>query len=283
MTKKSIIFGSNGMAGHIISDYLKTLGWSICNVETNYLSCEKIDVSKDKDRLDIILRSNQDVDCVINATRYLVKQSELNLTDAIYINSWFPHYLERHYKDSNIKVINIGTDCVFSGAQGNYRERDRKDGIGNYALTKALGELSNKKDLTIRTAIIGPEVESAEPELFHWFMQQTGDVNGYTNAFCSGLTTLELAKFISQIVDTSISGIYHLCNIKKISKYDILKLIKHVWKKNNVNVKEYALDYGIDKSLVTTRSDFKYIVPSYQKMFEELKDYMNSKKGVYKY
>lgn len=283
MTKKAIVFGSNGMSGHIISDCLKVLGWSIYNVEINYSSCSNIDIDKDKAGLDIILNNNKDVDCVISVARYLVKQSEQNITDAIYVNSWFPHYLERYYKDSKTKIIHLSTDCVFSGFCGNYKERDNKDGIGNYAVTKSLGEIINKKDLTIRTAIIGPEIETNESELFDWFMKQTGDINGYSNAFCSGLTTLELAKFISQIIDNPISGIYHLCNDKKISKIDLLKLIKIIWKKNDVNIKDYELTYSVDKSLVNTRTDYKYTVPSYQKMFEELKQYMDTKKDTYKY
>ena len=59
---------------------------------------------------------------------------------------------------------------------------------------KDLGEIMNKNHLTLRTSVIGPELKRDGEELFHWFMSQTGEVNGFTKAIWSGVTTLILAK-----------------------------------------------------------------------------------------
>ena len=90
------------------------------------------------------------------------------------------------------------------------------DGISNYSRTKALGEINQNDALTIRTSVVGPQLKDGS-ELFHWFMKQSGEINGYKKAFWSGITTLELAKGIEWSIYNDINGIYNLTNNKKIS------------------------------------------------------------------
>ena len=63
----------------------------------------------------------------------------------------------------------------------------------DYGLSKFLGEVTNTKNvLTLRTSFIGHEIQMLS--LLEWFLNQSGDVCGYSKAFYSGLTTVEVAR-----------------------------------------------------------------------------------------
>ena len=53
----------------------------------------------------------------------------------------------------NFKLIHFSTDCVFDGKIGLYKETDIPLPQDFYGLSKLLGELKSKKNLTIRTSI----------------------------------------------------------------------------------------------------------------------------------
>src|SRR5690606_27782525 len=107
-------------------------------------------------------------------------------------------------------LIHISTDCVFSGKKGDYIETDQKDGSSVYAQSKSLGEITGDNILTIRTSIIGPELKNNGIGLFHWFMSQQGQIQGYSNVFWNGVTTLELAKVIHRLINKQMDGLIHI-------------------------------------------------------------------------
>lgn len=268
------------MAGYIISRYLGSLKKYqiidlICDSSFENQDCF-IDIY-DKELLYKTIYQHKP-DIIINCLRLLIEESETNPDKAIYYNSYIPHYLSKIGKKINSKVIQLSTDCVFSGKTGNYNENDFKDGENVYARTKSLGELINDTDLTIRTSFIGPNINNKNEELFHWFMMQKGEINGYRNVFWSGITTLELAKSIHKAIDLNITGLYHLVSEKKISKYDLLNLIKKIWEKNDVVINKYESAI-IDKSLTDNRNLIE--VGDYETMFRELYNWMICNKDLY--
>ena len=101
----------------------------------------------------------------------------------------------------------MSTDCVFSGKTGGYDESSLRDGETFYDRSKALGELENQKDLTFRNSIIGPDLNEEGIGLFNWFMKQTGEINGYTKAMWTGVTTLTLAKAMESAVQQGLTGL----------------------------------------------------------------------------
>jgi dTDP-4-dehydrorhamnose reductase len=277
--KKILLLGSAGMAGQVLKLELLKLKDEIELVDvarTNKTSKPKIllDITNFTQLEDII--SNSNFDFIINCVGLLNNYAEKNPDQAILINSYLPHYLEKLTSKSSTKVIHISTDCVFSGKSGGYKESDLKDGIGFYAQSKALGEIINNKDLTIRTSIIGPDVNINGIGLFKWILNQRGIINGYTRAFWSGVTTIQLAKFIIEIINRSSipTGLVHLTNNTKISKFDLLKSIKNVFELKNIEIIEY-INYEVDKSFVNTRDDVNLKVPTYMDMILEMREWMN--------
>ena len=187
--------------------------------------------------------------------------------------------MEAKTKNTNTKVIHISTDCVFSGVEGGYTEKSFKNGKGFYAQSKALGELDNTKDLTFRTSIIGPELNTNGIGLFHWFANQTGTINGYTNAYWTGITTIELLEAIKQAISENLTGLYHLVFDQKISKCELLNIIN---KEFSLGLNVIPNDkYSIDKSLINTRNDFGFKEKSYEAMINEMHSWILMNKELY--
>lgn len=291
---KILILAAAGMAGHVVASILEKnkdleiLKTSRCGesiTESNTVHLEL----KDQDKLNTVI-NNFAPDYIISCAGILVNSSDNNPAEAIYINSYLPQYLNKLSETLGFKLIHISTDCVFSGSKGQYTEQDTPDATNAYGRTKTLGEIDNNKNLTIRTSIIGPELKPNGTGLMHWFFNQSGDIKGFTKAIWSGVTTLELAKFIVHIIklelDTNnsfnLTNIYHLTNNSSINKYDLLNLIKTQFKISHINIQPDD-NYNANKSFISTRDikNLNYSVPSYADMITELYNHMAAHKDLY--
>lgn len=285
--KKLLILGATGMAGHVVYTYLNEAGKydiaTVCHsgkIEPNSYELDVYDNAKLKEIIE-----NEKPDAVINSIGVLIKGSRNNPANAIYVNAYFPHKLSEilHSVLPDSKVIHISTDCVFSGAEGNYKDTDIKNALDTYGMTKNLGELINDKDLTIRTSIIGPELKKNGEGLMHWVFSQreVGELNGYQKSIWGGITTLELAKVIDASLNNGITGLYQVSNNEGIAKYDLVSLIV---KEFNLPIKVNAIEGVIcDKSIWNSeRNDISYKVASYEKMISDIHEFMIAHKPLYK-
>lgn len=278
--EKVLIIGSKGMAGNVIYHYFKeNTDYKIIDIARGthfHIPSYQLDVSEFKKIKDIVNFEKPAV--VINCIGILNKNAEDNPDKAILINSYFPHFLARLGNETGFKLIHISTDCVFDGKEGNYTEQSEKTGRGFYAETKSLGEVEYGRHLTLRTSIIGPEIKENGIGLFDWFMKQNGTIKGYTHAYWTGVSTLELAKAINESIKQDISGLQHLVNEEKINKFDLVTLFKNIFERDDLIIEPFD-GYKTDKSLLRTKRDFKYCVPSYNEMLIEMKDWMDNHKS----
>jgi dTDP-4-dehydrorhamnose reductase len=190
---------------------------------------------------------------------------------SIAINALFPHQLAQICREKNMRFIHMSTDCVFSGRKGNYSEKDPSDAEDLYGKTKYLGEVDYPGCLTIRTSIIGRELDTAHG-LIEWFMSREGTtVLGYKNAVFSGLTTLALSEIIEEII----AGYPQLYGVNQvasdpISKYDLLNLVKKTY--------DMAITIEPDETVVNDRSlnpekfkkETNIKIPSWEYMIEQM-------------
>ena len=282
--KKVVVIGCKGMAGHVVKTWLESTGlydvWGIARGIDSGQKLINLDVSNTKE-LESIL-DNGSFDVVINCIGLLNKTAEDNPELAVWFNSYFPQLLATFGKKYNFKLIHISTDCVFSGKEGGYKEDSFKNGIGFYAQSKALGEVINAKDLTFRTSIIGPELNENGIGLFHWFMNQNHEIFGYSEAYWSGVTTIELAKGIHEAIKQDLTGLYHFVNSSKISKFDLVNEFNSNFRDGGINIISKS-DYKVDKSLINTRDDFNYTFSSYQIMIKEMKNWILDNRNLYKH
>jgi dTDP-4-dehydrorhamnose reductase len=210
----------------------------------------------------------------------LIDGSNADPENSIFLNSYMPHRLTRLADKINAKLIHISTDCVFSGDKKEpYIETDEKDGRGVYAKTKGLGEVISDKHLTLRTSVVGPELKNDGEELFHWFMNQSGEISGYTKAIWSGVTTTELAKAVKWSIDHHITGLYHVTNNSSISKYDLLQLFQKYTKKD-INIKPFS-GKDANKSFIDTRLLMDYKIPSYDQMISDMVSLIANNRPLY--
>lgn len=206
-------------------------------------------------------------DCVINCIG-IMKTLIDNPVNTIYINSLFPHRLAKTCSSIDAKLIQISTNGVFSGRRGDYMEEDIPDPIDFYGRSKLLGEVTYDNHLTIRTSIIGRELRTKK-NLVEWFLSQKGEINGYTNAIFTGFTTKTLSKILLEFVKKpKLKGLIHVSG-NKISKYDLLCLMKDIFNKN-IEIRKYG-DFHCDSSLKAEK--FKKLgikIPSMKEMIKEM-------------
>lgn len=279
--KKILVLGAAGMAGHVIYTYLTELRKYEVIGTTNSNNLEGVSLKMnifDKEEINSVIE-NVEPDLIINCIGMLIRSSKSNPDQTIYGNAYFPYILKDLANKKNAKLIHISTDCVFSGKDGNYTEHSFKDATDIYGLSKNLGEINDSENLTIRTSIIGPEIKRNGEGLFHWFMHQGANVNGFKSNFWSGVTTLELAKFIDWVIDNPLNGLFHLTNNQAISKYDLLHIFNDVFDKNVTILAEK--DYICNKSFVNTNNQVTFTVPSYRQMLKEQREFMLNHKKNY--
>lgn len=278
---KVLILGGTGMAGHTISIYFKEAGHNVTSFSRSRVDyCKNIngDIT-DFNNLKKIINDGQ-YDAIINAIGVLNKDAEDHKSNAVLLNSYLPHFLSDTTKDMKTRVIQMSTDCVFSGKTGNYSEKSFRDGETFYDRSKAMGELENTKDLTFRNSIIGPDISEKGIGLFNWFMLQESQIKGFVKAIWTGVTTLTLAKAMEQALIENLTGLYNLVNNETISKYELLLLFNKYMKDNRIEIIP-SDKFSIDKSLVNNRTDFSFIVPSYEAMIAEMKEWIYNHKELY--
>jgi len=231
-----------------------------------------VDVEQQDSLLHAFIQVRPDV--VINCVG-LIKQlvDADDPLQAIPINALLPHRMARMCQLASARLVHMSTDCVFAGDKGNYRETDLSDAMDLYGRSKYLGEVAYPHTVTLRTSIIGHELQTARG-LIGWFLSQKGRCNGYTKAIFSGLPTVVLAQIVRDVVipHGALSGLYHVA-AKPISKYDLLKLVATVYGKtiDIVPSDQMVIDRSLDAGRF--REATGYVVPEWSDLIATMFTY----------
>lgn len=190
---------------------------------------------------------------------------------SIKINSLLPHQLANICRDCGARFFHISTDCVFNGKKGNYTELDCSNAEDLYGRTKYLGEVVRENCLTLRTSIIGRELNT-QSGLVEWFLSCKGKkVKGFQKAIYTGFTTTTLAEIIENIIDNfpKLNGLYQVSS-EPIDKFKLLGIISD---KFGLDIEiEPETQTVIDRSLDSScfRKIAGFIPPSWESMIEEM-------------
>jgi dTDP-4-dehydrorhamnose reductase len=281
---KVLVLGASGMVGHVLALRLKEFPEEFevitaSRSQTNGHSDFVVDAANFNELRSLLELIKPDV--CINAIGVLNRAAD-DLEISQKLNTDLPIYLSKMGREKCFQLIQISTDCVFSGKRGNYSEMDTPDAHDKYGLTKIAGEQIDPGHLVIRTSVIGPEIRPQAIGLFHWFTSQEGAVMGYENVIWTGVTTLRLADAIIHAIANNTQGLLHLVNNQPISKWALIVLI-HSQFPNKTRVITSTPIPVSNKSLVNTREDWKFEVPPYAQMITELRNWMEKYPTVYGY
>ena len=260
---KILILGGNGMIGHkmyqTISKIHKDTWVTLRKSLTSYSYSEIYNPEKVIDNIDLInfqTISNQlnkiNPDIVVNACGITIRRGiETLKSNSIILNSALPHFLNEWVTSNNKRLIHFSTDCVFTGAKGDYIDNDNKDAYDLYGSTKSMGEvIDSKYAITLRGSMIGSELEN-KTELFEWFLKQKNKkIKGFNKVIYSGITTTKMAEIVLKLIDQfpNLSGVYNISS-KPISKFELLKLWNNLFD-INANI-EIDNSYTSNKNLIS--------------------------------
>ena len=197
------------------------------------------------------------INCIGRIKPTIDEDSQESVFQAEQINSNLPKQLEALSSSRGLEIIQIGTDCVFSGKKGLYTIDDEYDANDVYGRTKADGEIDSGKKMLLRTSIVGPEVKPGQ-SLLNWFLEldKESEVNGFENHMWNGITTLAFAKIVKGVILNNIytSKVIHLTPKDLVSKYELLSLFSTSFGRKDIDIIPTNADHVIDRTLLSDSS-----------------------------
>jgi len=294
-----LVLGISGMLGSMVFDYLsKNKSFNIYGTVRNAkYQKERIflfdanNISQLEDKKILNLNIEYVINCIGITKPFSKDDDPIGVVRAIRINADFTWELAKFAKNHNAKVIQIGTDCVFSGKKGQYTENDKHDPLDVYGKSKSLGEVFDGTTLIIRGSIIGPELKKEVTFLLEWFLnQQKGDtISGWEHHLWNGITTLQFAQICERIIESNsfdklieISYVHHFRPNEIVNKYELMNIFNDVFDKklkiNRINKPDEKVDRTLSSnfdelSKLFDKSDIKTALT-------ELSDYIE-KNDIY--
>ncbi len=279
--KKLLIIGANGMLGHKLCHELaphfdvhgtiRTPNDSLLKVLASSITLHSdVDILNFDHLEKLILDIKPNV--IVNCAGVIKQSNTVNDIKKLYdVNAEFPQKLASFCLERKIYCIHFSTDCVFDGLKGfPYTEKDTSTAKDDYGKSKYQGEISNDYCLTLRTSIVGQEL-SRHKSLFDWVFSQKGQtVKGFDQALYTGLTTLEVAKFIKWLLNQPerLTGLFHLSS-ETISKYELIVKLNKLC---NLSLTiEKDTDFYCDRRLDGHQlfSQIDYPQPSWDRMLKD--------------
>lgn len=195
---------------------------------------------------------------IINCTgliKHFIDENDVeSITAAVRINSEFPKLLAKHAELLNAQIIQIATDCVYSGDLGPYDETSIHDAVDVYGKSKSSGEVRSEKLMILRCSVIGREIGS-HVEFMDWILCQpkNAKLNGFSNHLWNGITTLHFAKIVLGIISANKfkPGIHHVVPGNSVSKFDMIEMVCKSFIREDIQIEKVIAETAIDRRLST--------------------------------
>ena len=300
MKKQVYVLGATGMLGSMVLNvFAKDEDFSVVATARNAKERKTIQKKYPKIKikiLDVEFISLRDlkialrgadwiINCIGIIKPYIHDDNFQEIERAIRINSLFPHTLAKVAKEIKAKVLQIETDCVYSGKKGKYKENDLHDPLDVYGKTKSLGETYADNVYHLRNSIIGPE-PVAHISLLDWFLYQpkNAKTNGYSDHYWNGITTYHFAKICLGIIkkNPKIPRLQHVIPSDVVSKEKLLRIFSRYFNREDIRIKSVKAPQKINRTLATENPEMNkriwrasgYVkVPSVETMVKELSEY----------
>ncbi len=264
-----VILGATGMLGSMGLNYISqdpslqlratarsqelidSLRIRFPGVQWQVLDAERCNV---KDIASVLKDAEWAVNAIGVIKPYIHDDNAAEVQRAVTVNALFPHLLARVAEQTGCRVLQIATDCVFSGVKGHYTEKDNHDPLDVYGKTKSLGEVYSPHIYHLRCSIIGPEPKG-HVSLMDWFLKQprSSGVSGYTNHQWNGVTTLHFARVCQGVIKNNLKlpHVHHLIPAGTISKAQLLECFRLEYERQDVTITPTEAKVVIDRTLAT--------------------------------
>ena len=264
---KVLILGANGMLGKMVSLYFASLNYFelilTAKNESSFLSNQ---LGNDYEIFDVLnddfqnfaknIKPDVIINCIGRIKPTIDESDNISISETININSFFPMEIQKYSVDNNSRYFQIGTDCVFSGEDGNYDELNISDANDLYGKSKIAGEILGNNKSVVRSSIIGPE-QGPGRSLLNWFLKnESHALSGYKNHLWNGVTTLNFAKVINGLIqnESNLFKLQHLIPANTVTKSELLSLFKNNFK-SNIQINEVDADEVINRTLNTNNPE----------------------------
>jgi dTDP-4-dehydrorhamnose reductase len=199
------------------------------------------------------------INCVGVIKPHINESSSAEIERAIRVNALFPHSLARAAENCGVHVLQIATDCVYSGTKGKYLEADKHDAWDVYGKTKSLGEVGSPNMHHLRASIIGPE-PLKHVSLLDWFLKQPpgSSITGYTNHQWNGITTLHFARLCHGVIREGLKPklLQHIVPTGTLSKAEMMRHFAEAFHREDVEIRSADANIATDRTLATTDEAF---------------------------
>ena len=281
---KVAIFGSTGMLGRAVTQVLRSSDNEIVTVGR-----ENSDIEFDVSLGNLQKLGIDNVDYVVNCigliSHIIQEVGTESFIQAASINSVFPNELAAFAEKRGIRIIQIATDCVFSGQKGQYVESSPHDATDIYGLSKSLGEVHSPFVMNIRTSIVGLEGRGFN-SLLEWVLGQpkNASIYGFTDRTWNGITTLAFARIVRGIIDSNLfeGKLQHLVPSDSTTKAALVRLMATAFGRDDIMVTEKVSGAAKNLTLATEypetnlklwRSAGYSVIPSIEELIWEISDH----------
>ena len=255
------LLGSTGMIGSAIVRQLRNRGNSVVLVggasgEGGWRFTESSPTIPDE--LEMVSQDDYVVNCV-GLVKSEITQAATSTASAIYLNAILPIQLSRLVARVGARLVHVTTDCVYSGARGDYSESDPHDATDVYGQTKSLGEVSHPNVMNLRVSQVGPELTSSRL-LLEWLRSQPHNarIDGFTNHAWNGISSDAFGRIVSAICAHGLfeAGSRHIVPNDKVSKFELVTSIAARLGRQDIEVTAVAAATYVDRTLATEHPDF---------------------------
>jgi dTDP-4-dehydrorhamnose reductase len=278
---KVLVLGRSGMLGHEMVRVLRQEGITVATAGRN-----GADIQFDVSRMDFGDSRLQGFDYLVNCigltTHNIDASDPASVSRAKQLNTEFPKRLASFAESSGAKVIQIATDCVFSGSKGSYQETDLHDATDVYGTTKSEGEIESPAVMQLRCSIIGRET-SGKRSLLEWVIGQPqgAAIPGFTDRHWNGVTTTAFARVVAGIIQSSSfrPTTRHIIPADQITKFELVAKISEAFRRNDLEISPIASGVARDLTLSTIDPEFNaglwrgagyQSIPSIQELIAEI-------------
>ena len=286
MTKQRVlVIGSTGMLGGTVFQTLTGRGLEVLEASRSrgLIFDAEVDSVEDLLRKAGVRAGDFVVNCVGLTKAHIFEDNKESIARAIRLNVLFPLALARASEELNLRVIQVATDCVFSGGEGKYVESSPHNAYDAYGKSKSLGEVKSERVMHLRCSLIGPESEGRQSLFFEWVRAAApgSQLNGYVNHHWNGLTSLAFARIVTGVIenDKFVPGLHHLVPADELTKYELIRLELELLEREDVQVEAFQAEESIDRTLATNAPETNSMlfagagykrVPTIREMMEEL-------------